>query len=125
MWPNRRIAASPEIGLPETRTWRYVLGGALIGGILGLVEALVTAVGARDYWWTVQLHWGQLGFAGWGLGAIGGHWVARAVRRARVNRRNLRLVNRQCLVCGYDLRGNLSGRCPECGAGLSQTPPPS
>lgn len=20
-----------------------------------------------------------------------------------------------CLVCGYDLRGNVSGRCPECG----------
>lgn len=23
-----------------------------------------------------------------------------------------------CRGCGYDLRGNTSGRCPECGAGL-------
>lgn len=31
----------------------------------------------------------------------------------------IRTIRRQrlglCLHCGYDLRGNLSGRCPECG----------
>lgn len=27
-----------------------------------------------------------------------------------------------CVKCGYDLTGNLSGRCPECGNGKSQAP---
>ena len=26
-----------------------------------------------------------------------------------------RLANGQCLRCGYDLTGNISGMCPECG----------
>lgn len=25
----------------------------------------------------------------------------------------------RCLACGYSLRGNVSGVCPECGAGVS------
>lgn len=31
-------------------------------------------------------------------------------------RRQRRLRDGQCVHCGYDLRGNVSGRCPECGA---------
>jgi hypothetical protein len=30
--------------------------------------------------------------------------------------RDYRLAHRQCLTCGYSLRGNVSGVCPECGA---------
>jgi hypothetical protein len=29
------------------------------------------------------------------------------------------IVTGYCLDCGYDLRGNVSGRCPECGAAIS------
>jgi hypothetical protein len=36
--------------------------------------------------------------------------IAKRHRCARRRRRGL------CLSCGYDLRGNISGRCPECGA---------
>lgn len=31
-------------------------------------------------------------------------------------RRKRLAANRQCVKCGYDLTGNISGRCPECGA---------
>jgi hypothetical protein len=27
-----------------------------------------------------------------------------------------------CRVCAYDLRGNVSGRCPECGTAVAETP---
>ncbi len=48
------------------------------------------------------------------LPALPALWVLsrdtlRACRKARRRRRGL------CLRCGYDLTGNVSGRCPECG----------
>jgi len=30
-------------------------------------------------------------------------------------RRRFRLTHGLCLTCGYNLTGNVSGRCPECG----------
>ena len=36
-------------------------------------------------------------------------WLTRKLRRRRRRKRNL------CVTCGYNLRGNTSGRCPECG----------
>jgi hypothetical protein len=33
----------------------------------------------------------------------------------RQNRRNKRIALGLCLDCGYDLTGNVSGTCPECG----------
>jgi predicted RNA-binding Zn-ribbon protein involved in translation (DUF1610 family) len=41
-----------------------------------------------------------------------------AVRRFERLRR--RLVPRLCTRCGYNLTGNVSGRCPECGARISR-----
>lgn len=59
----------------------------------------------------------EVRFPGWLLMALGwGLWLlpagAWAVRRRR---RQGRLHNRHCLMCGYDLRAT-PGRCPECGA---------
>jgi hypothetical protein len=30
----------------------------------------------------------------------------------------------RCIYCGYDLTGNVSGRCPECGNLVSSAPDP-
>jgi hypothetical protein len=38
-----------------------------------------------------------------------------ALYRPRERRRRRRAMG-QCVACGYDLRGNVSGLCPECGA---------
>ncbi len=37
-------------------------------------------------------------------------------------RRRLRAKRSQCLRCGYDLTGNVSGVCPECGAAVAAAP---
>ena len=39
-----------------------------------------------------------------------GYWLDRPADRLRE-----RLANGQCEHCGYDLTGNASGVCPECG----------
>jgi len=43
--------------------------------------------------------------------ALGGAWGA---SRGRY-RRAARMASGHCVKCGYDLRGNVSGKCPECG----------
>jgi hypothetical protein len=35
-------------------------------------------------------------------------------------RRATRVADPECARCGYILKGNLSGRCPECGVGLGR-----
>lgn len=43
--------------------------------------------------------------------ALGGAWVASRGRCRRV----ARIASSHCQKCGYDLKGNVSGVCPECG----------
>lgn len=50
--------------------------------------------------------------------------VAFAVWHVRARRRWHRRPGRECLDCGYDLTGNVSGVCPECGGHVPQKLPP-
>lgn len=57
------------------------------------------------------------------VGALGGWSLLVVWLWNRRLRRSLRLQARRkgvflCIPCGYDLTGNVSGRCPECGAGV-------
>jgi hypothetical protein len=45
--------------------------------------------------------------------AGGAYWGYRSQRPITLQQR--RRAGGQCLSCGYDLRGNVSGVCPECG----------
>lgn len=100
---------------PPPRLRRYLAWGVVIGGVVGVVEALVTSIGAADFWATVHLHYFQFGCGCWGLGLLGGYIVAKRVQWARAKRWRERTSLMQCATCGYDLHGNESGRCPECG----------
>jgi hypothetical protein len=58
-----------------------------------------------------MVYYSQLGFATPFLGGVMGHIVFK--RRER--RRDMRRQNNLCVACGYNLTGNVSGVCPECG----------
>jgi hypothetical protein len=45
-------------------------------------------------------------------------WVA--LMLARIRRRRVNLREGRCLACNYSLVGNISGRCPECGAAIDR-----
>ena len=94
----------------------------LIVGLVGLVGLFVVALlfvltrsglTPPKVWRVVVWQQNILRFAGI-LGFILAWWLGRRLYRAlrwrtHVHRRT------ECGDCGYDLRGNTSGRCPECG----------
>jgi hypothetical protein len=49
------------------------------------------------------------------VGLVIGLGVALAVLRGRERERGRIYSRNWCRGCGYNLRGNVSGRCPECG----------
>lgn len=63
-----------------------------------------------------RMHWpGLVGnTATWGAAGLLVLRVPAWLRYCRRRRRNL------CATCGYDLHGNVSGRCPECGTAAPQ-----
>jgi hypothetical protein len=93
---------------------KYVLWGAVIGLVAGVVEPMISALGDPDYWNRVVIFYLPFGFCGWLFGAVGGYVIAKRVER----RRRQREASGRCRTCGYDLTGNVSGRCPECGTDL-------
>lgn len=55
-------------------------------------------------------------FPFWAPTVVFGAYPAVALVRNPARRRHRRMQRNQCLTCGYDLTGNVSGVCPECGA---------
>lgn len=49
------------------------------------------------------------------------YWIVQACCLWRDRRRRAAGL---CIRCGYPLRGNVSGRCPECGTGVARVPNP-
>lgn len=101
-------------GLNVPRVKRFVLWGVLIGLAIGVAEALITAAGDPNYWRRVTIHWAQFGCVSWFLGGLLGYVTAKRFERAEL-RGAARVAQGLCPQCGYNLTGNVSGRCPECG----------
>lgn len=107
-----------------------VCGRWVVGlGILGICTALIgTWQGVET--WREETHWRRLGgpfrpvatrldrqkrqtFAAASVSAAYGTTFVIVARRRWV--RHKRTASNQCIDCGYDLTGNTSGVCPECG----------
>lgn len=74
-----------------------------------------TAARAPAAWevlWTVVVPWWLVTVL---LSVLSLYLLYRAVRRRRMWRAASRRAQNRCARCGYDLRGNTSGRCSECG----------
>lgn len=67
------------------------------------------SMGLRTWW---------LGFPLWAAFALFAFYPALAFIRGPL-RRHRRRKRRLCLKCGYNLAGNVSGVCPECGSAVS------
>jgi hypothetical protein len=118
--PESQIESTPQ---PKpVRVRRYAYTGILIGFVAGLVEAFfVSAIQVREFsganfWQRFGVVYGQFGIFGWGFGLIGGLIVAKYVYRSRLRHWQYRKSRGLCVICGYDLRGTASNRCPECGS---------
>jgi hypothetical protein len=125
LWPLMVVLASYGARMLVQRHGSNSAKGAVIVGTLTRALAIVTvlalAYGPIDRWLS---DWRVLGNRAWPLYvathilsvAIVARWAARRLRR------QLRLLGGGCRACGYNLTGNVSGVCPECGTPIQAVP---
>ena len=69
--------------------------------------------------WQRELFWVFAFIARWSIGAVLATWVVlrslRVLSDGRLREPKPKHVLGRCLDCGYNLTGNVSGICPECG----------
>ncbi len=96
-------------------TKKCILVGILAGLAFGLLEAFAASLRDPDVWAGFKLHFFQVGL-GWPLlGGACGYILAKRLEKRWERRLERRRAEGRCVVCGYNLTGNVSGVCPECG----------
>ena len=115
-WARVRIVAGNlQLAYARSTEVAYPRGGLTLSrGALGVFSFRTGTT--RDW------RWAALTVPLWVVVALlfvhpGVAWLRGPVLRRR------RLSRDQCMGCGYDLAGNVSGRCPECGMYLSTDGP--
>ena len=115
-----------RFALADGRTAMVWLGGVEAWGGSGPVAGRPSGFTAgriarndrlRTTWWfyaDLRRRW-HVAVPIWALAAVPGAPLALIWGRSAVRRRRGR-----CGPCGYDLSGNTSGLCPECGAGIGR-----
>ena len=90
---------------------------AVVGstGVFVLWDKLVASVPSR---WSVYLLF-MLCLVGFGIAV----WLTRRDIRRRLRAQLAKKGIPICIPCGYDLTGNVSGTCPECGTGFEEPMP--
>jgi hypothetical protein len=74
----------------------------------------------RAYFSNASVQARRVYFPFWAVVLILGAYPAIALIRQPARRRRYRREHGLCVKCGYDLTGNVSGVCPECGAEVKQ-----
>jgi hypothetical protein len=98
------VALTLHLTVPPAETWLLVTVESPL--ILGTVTT--RALGGGMPWKIVAV-----AYAGYGLGFAG--TIAARALEGRQSRKTRRRRQGLCTECGYDLTGNVSGKCPECG----------
>lgn len=103
-WITRRPIPRP-IGPHALRAFLIVLASSLLSGAIMAVSRTALITGANVSPW--------FGFYSCCLLALGPAIAVTTIFELIDDERRDRLGN--CAACGYDLTGNVSGVCPECG----------
>ena len=90
---------------------------SLTGGF-GCGSQLITLGGTGQG--NVHVRIRQLHAPVWAVVLLFGAYPAIALIRQPARRRRYRREHGLCVKCGYDLTGNVSGTCPECGGEVKQ-----
>jgi hypothetical protein len=109
---NRRIGRSPSPRAARKR-YRWIILNQVVSG--GMVACLLFFQGAIE--WKMAL---LLGVTVVGMVPLA--WLLMKRQTEDESQRNFAHDTRCCGRCEYDLTGNLSGVCPECGWGIPKTP---
>ena len=104
----------------DSFSWRDPPGVPRFGGFQYGGHDFVTGAGHINFRTLVVPHWAPAAVTA----PLGLWWAAGAVRRFHRRRRaHARTGAGRCPRCGYDLTGNTSGTCPECGTPRPPAPP--
>ncbi len=104
--PERKRMLQQAVNGPRTLAAAF-LSVIVATGLFVLWDKLVASVPSR---WSVYLLF-ILSLIGFGI-AI---WLTRRDIRRRLRAQLTKKGIPVCIPCGYDLTGNVTGRCPECG----------
>ena len=97
----------------RAKTYRDVrLGSGFMFGVVVLLAAAIFKAGDSDITWT----WFIL------LAAMALFLSLSVYAHIQYGRANRMIAAHRCTQCGYDLTGNTTGHCPECGHVIAQTP---
>jgi hypothetical protein len=126
----------PDLRRVECKADRREVWRAAYNPVLKSVTYWLIAIGAQVLGQAVFriISWQCAPFAGshahWirllapGIGAIAAGvltlWLVRRRITLNVRQQLVKLGLPTCLSCGYDLTGNTSGACPECGTGVGR-----
>jgi hypothetical protein len=87
--------------------------GVLIGGCYVCIPELYSPTVSKN-WYLLLLGVSTIG------GVVSGIWIVDATKRSfALATKRIRHQQRLCISCEYDLTGNVSGVCPECGTAIA------
>lgn len=98
--------------ITRLRRLSYVMVGATLLGVL-LINLTIAN-------WLPRGGWAY--FLVYGSILVGLLTVSCLLNYRDLRRRYLRQAPHKCRSCGYDLTGNMTGTCPECGSPICEKP---
>ena len=121
--PELQGLASPKEAKEVVRAWQKQLmkspkfGLALVvySGVIGATAMAILVSIRRLFYFPSSMYGGVVGGITGGTGVIAINWFWRNRLRRYLREQLVARGQPICLKCGYDLRGQIEARCPECG----------
>jgi hypothetical protein len=110
---SRGPEVNPTMRFITQGRWAIIVIGAVLAGINAPVFVYRSVADAMTpYGYESRSYWAVAAIVNFGIGVFCIRWV---FRKAKLDLQKCRIAHRMCPKCSYDLTGNTSGTCPECG----------